>query len=64
MYGFQSSLYLVAKPVQDTLKTLKWETVPHPPFSSDIAKSDYDLFRSTTDLTDLDFANLKKKMKK
>lgn len=36
----------VAKPVQTYLKTLKWEVLPHPPYSPDIAPSDYHLFRS------------------
>jgi len=37
----------VAAPVK-TLETLKWEVLPHPPYSSDIAPSDYHLFRSMT----------------
>lgn len=36
----------VAKPVKTYLKTLKWEVLPHPPYSPDIAPSDYHLFRS------------------
>jgi len=28
------------------LKTLKWEVLSHPPYSPDIASSDYHLFRS------------------
>ena len=36
----------VAKPVKIYLETLKWEFLPHPPYSSDIALSDYYLFRS------------------
>ncbi|GJQ76190.1 hypothetical protein Trydic_g1933 [Trypoxylus dichotomus] len=36
----------VAKPVKTYLKTLKWEVLPHPPYSPDIAPSDYCLFRS------------------
>lgn len=36
----------VAKPVQDTLKALKWEILSHPPYSPDLAPSDYHLFRS------------------
>lgn len=35
-----------AKIVQDTLKTLNWEILPHPPYSPDIAPSDFHLFRS------------------
>ena len=36
----------VAKPVKTFLETLKWEVLPHPPYSLDIAPSDYYLFRS------------------
>ncbi|KAG5305838.1 MOS1T transposase, partial [Pseudoatta argentina] len=36
----------VAKPVKTYLETLKWEVVPHPPYSPDIAPSDFHLFRS------------------
>ncbi|KAG5324817.1 MOS1T transposase, partial [Pseudoatta argentina] len=35
----------VAKPVKTYLETLKWEVVPHPPYSPDIALSDFHLFR-------------------
>ena len=35
-----------AEPVKTYLETLKWEVLPHPPYSSDIAPSDYYLFRS------------------
>ena len=35
----------VTKPVKTYLKTLKWEFLPHSPYSSDIAPSDYHLFR-------------------
>ncbi|KYM83920.1 hypothetical protein ALC53_05682 [Atta colombica] len=35
-------------PVKTYLETLKWEVLPHPPYSSDIAPSDYHLFRSMT----------------
>ncbi|GBP40140.1 Mariner Mos1 transposase [Eumeta japonica] len=36
----------VAVPVKKYLKTLDWEVLPHPPYSPDIAPSDYHLFRS------------------
>ena len=36
----------VAKPVKTYLETLKWEVLLHPPYSPDIAPSDYYLFRS------------------
>ncbi|KAG5314411.1 MOS1T transposase, partial [Pseudoatta argentina] len=36
----------VAKPVKTYLETLKWEVLPHPPYSPDIAPSDFPLFRS------------------
>jgi len=36
----------IAKVVKTYLETLKWEVLPHPPYSSDVAPSDYHLFRS------------------
>ncbi|KAG5326294.1 MOS1T transposase, partial [Pseudoatta argentina] len=36
----------VAKPVKTYLETLKWEVLPHPPYSPDIAPSNFHLFRS------------------
>ncbi|KAG5314900.1 MOS1T transposase, partial [Pseudoatta argentina] len=36
----------VAKPVKTYLETLKWDVLPHPPYSPDIAPSDFHLFRS------------------
>ena len=36
----------VAKPVKTYLETLNWEVLTHPPYSPDIAQSDYHLFRS------------------
>ena len=38
----------VARPVKTYLETLKWEVLPHPPYSPDIAFSDYHFFRSMT----------------
>ena len=35
-----------AKPVQDTVKTLGWELLPHPPYLPDLAPSDYHWFSS------------------
>ena len=35
-----------AKPIKTYLETLKWEVLPHPPYSPGIAPSDYYLFRS------------------
>ncbi|GFV89533.1 mariner Mos1 transposase [Trichonephila clavipes] len=36
----------VAKGVKTYLKTLKWEVLPHPLYSPDLAPSDYHLFQS------------------
>lgn len=36
----------IADVVKKYLETLKWEVLPHPPYSPDIAPSDYHLFRS------------------
>ncbi|GFW24603.1 mariner Mos1 transposase [Trichonephila clavipes] len=36
----------VAKVVKTYLKTLKWEVLPHPPYSPDLAPLDYNLFRT------------------
>lgn len=35
-----------ARPVRDTLDALGWELLPHPPYSPDLAPSDYHLFAS------------------
>lgn len=35
----------MAKETQQKLATLGWETVAHPPYSPDLAPSDYHLFR-------------------
>ncbi|EFN85811.1 Histone-lysine N-methyltransferase SETMAR, partial [Harpegnathos saltator] len=32
--------------VQDTIKTLKWDLLPHPPYSLDLAPSNYYSFRT------------------
>jgi len=36
----------VAKVVKTYLETLKWEVLPHPPYSPDVAPSNCHLFRS------------------
>ena len=36
----------VAKVIKTYLETLKWEVLSHPPYSPDVAPSDYHLFRS------------------
>lgn len=36
----------VAKSVKEILEALGWDVLPHPPYSPDIAPSDYHLFRS------------------
>ena len=36
----------VASATRQQLETLGWETLPHPPYSPDIAPSDYRLFRA------------------
>ncbi|GBP05810.1 Mariner Mos1 transposase [Eumeta japonica] len=41
-----NALPCVAAPVKNYLKTLDWEVLPHPPYSTDIAPSDYHLFLS------------------
>ena len=35
-----------AKDTQEHLKQMGWEVLPHPPYSPDLAPSDYHLFRS------------------
>ena len=48
----------VAKPAKTYMKTLKWEILPHPQYSPDIAPSDYHLFRSMQHgLVDQHFTN-------
>ena len=37
-----------AKVVKKTLEALNWDVLPHPPYSPDIAPSDYHLFRTMT----------------
>jgi len=41
----------VAKVVKKYLETLKWDVLPHPPYSPDIAPSDYWLFRRMQQIT-------------
>jgi len=40
--------HIVRRRSKTYLETLKWEVLPHPPYSPDIAPSDYHLFRSMT----------------
>jgi len=41
----------VAKVVKKYLETLKWDVLPHPSYSPDIASSDYWLFRRMQQIT-------------
>jgi len=41
----------IAKVVKKYLETLKWDVLPHPPYSPDIAPSDYWLFRKMQQVT-------------
>ena len=48
----------ITAPVKTYLETLKWEVLPHPPYSPDIALSDYHLFRTMThDLSEQHFTS-------
>lgn len=53
-----------AKFTRDKIRQLGWEVLPHPPYSPDIAPSDYHLFRSLQDFLDgkrfTDYDNVKK----
>ncbi|XP_025154494.1 uncharacterized protein LOC112588519 [Harpegnathos saltator] len=39
-------LEIMTKPVKEILKSLGWDILPHPPYSPDLAPSDYHLFTS------------------
>ena len=53
-----NALPYVAAPVKIYWETLKWEVSPHPPYSLDIAPSDFHLFRSMThDLSEQHFTS-------
>ncbi|GFQ88228.1 mariner Mos1 transposase [Trichonephila clavata] len=43
---YDNALSHTAKPVKDTLKSLGWDILPSPPYSSDLAPYDYPLFAS------------------
>src|SRR5262245_45481822 len=48
----------VAKLTRNTLEELRWEVLPHPAYSPDLAPSDYHLFRSLqTGLEEKEFEN-------
>jgi histone-lysine N-methyltransferase SETMAR len=48
----------VANVVKSKIASLGWELLPHPPYSPDLAPSDYHLFRSlTNDIRDRNFDN-------
>lgn len=48
----------VSKSVKELLEMIRWDTLPHPPYSPDMAPSDYFLFRSMTNgLRDIRFNN-------
>ncbi|KAG5315656.1 MOS1T transposase, partial [Pseudoatta argentina] len=49
----------VAKPVKTYLETLKWEVLPHPPYSPDIAPSDFHLFENPCQHPIIIFRNVK-----
>jgi len=53
----------VVKVIKKYLETLKWDVLPHPPYSPDIAPSDYWLFqRMQHDLTSHRFLSQKSKI--
>ncbi|KAM0729387.1 Mariner Mos1 transposase [Formica fusca] len=48
----------VAAPVKTYLETFNWEVLPHPPYSPDIASSDFHMFRSMAhDLSEQHFTS-------
>lgn len=48
----------MTKSVKDKLQALGWDVLPHPPYSADIAPSDYHLFRLMAHgLADQHFSN-------
>ncbi|UYV81406.1 hypothetical protein LAZ67_20001096 [Cordylochernes scorpioides] len=48
IYQHDNTRPRVAKVVKETLEALQWDVLPHPPYSPDIAPSDYHMFRSMT----------------
>ena len=48
----------VAKVTREKIKDLSWEVLPHPPYSPDLAPSDFHLFRSLQNhLADINFVD-------
>ena len=46
LYFHHDNASHVATPVKETIKQSSWNLLPHPPYSPDLAPSDYHLFRS------------------
>ena len=46
IFHHDNDRFRVAIPVKNYLEKSEWEVLPHPPYSPDLASSDYHLFRS------------------